>query len=123
MKSLRDFAFVEMNQEERLLLIDGVPDILSKEATELQDRLNSARCPRCEYRGAAISVQTSRPFGIDLSTLRVGDELPIGRLHYLMKCLNCDVEYDPDTGMQVTQGIAPRDAMRAAKGLLWATND
>lgn len=122
MKSIKDFGFVEMDQQERLLLIDGEPDILSKEAVELQNRLNNAQCPRCNHRGAAISVQTRRPFGYDLSVLKEGDELPLGRLHYWMRCLNCEVEYDPDTGMQVTQGRAPKDAMEAAKALLWPKN-
>lgn len=94
--------FKPMDQELARALIEGQPDIITKEAEEERELYSNTRCPICFEGGcekrtleSRVAISKSGEPVVIASPFIQGRVLPQGYAH----CIHCGTDFDPRTGV------------------------
>lgn len=92
-----------MDDETRRELLKDEVDILTPAVEQERKFLEGVPCPKCGVRPCLAQVDAKKPFAGGLLPRRI------------MKCLNCRLEFEPYTGIQVNMGELPSDQEQIGK--------
>lgn len=102
-------GYLEMDEKDRLALLEGTEDIIATEVEKRNKFLRNINCPSCGCDDCVPTVDADRPF-------TSAEMLP----KQMMVCPNCDANFEPYTRIQVNMERVPRDVMETAKAFIKA---
>jgi len=100
-------GYLEMDEKDRMALLEGVEDIISPEVQARDKFFKNIPCPSCRQDNCLPTIDVDRPF-------TSSEMLP----KQMLVCQDCGAKFEPYTRIQVNQERIPNSAFEVAEAFL-----